>query len=46
MNNEQKKVIEIHQILNIHEANPEDKHCLMPDPFYAIRTPHPQMPGG
>ena len=45
MNNEQQKVIEIHRILNMHEANPEDTHLLMPNPFNTILTPHPQMPG-
>ena len=46
MNNEQEKVIEIHQILNMHEANLEDTHFLMPNPFNAMLTPHPQMPSG
>ena len=46
MNNEQLKVIEIHRILNMHEANAENTHFLMPNLFNVILTPHPQMPGG
>ena len=46
MNNEQQKVIEIHWLLNMHEANPEDTHFLMPNPWNAILTPNRQMPGG
>ena len=46
MNNEEQKLIEIYQIVNMHEANPEDTHFLVPNPFDAILTPHVQMPGG
>ena len=46
MHNEQQKIMEIHRIVNMHEANPEDTHFLMPNPFNAILTPHPQMPSG
>ena len=38
--------MEIHQIVNMHEANPEDTHLLMPNPFHAILTPYPQMSCG
>ena len=38
--------MEIHRMVNMHEANPEDTHFLMPNPFNAILMPHPQMPGG
>ena len=34
------------EIVNMHEANPKDKHFLMPNPFNGILTPHPQMLGG
>ena len=40
MNNKQQKVIEIYRILNMHKANPEDTHLLMPNLFNAILTPH------
>ena len=33
----------MHRIVNMLEANPEDIHILMPNPFNAILTPHPQM---
>ena len=46
MNNEQQKIMEIHRIVNMQEANPEETRFLMPNPFNAILTPHPQMPGG
>ena len=46
MNKEQEKIMEIYQMVNMHEANPEDTHFLMLNPFNAILTPHPQMPGG
>ena len=46
MNNEQQKILEIHQIVNMYEANSEDTHFLMPNPFNAILMPHLQMPGG
>ena len=38
--------MEIHRILNMHEAYPEDTHFLMANTFNGILTPHPQMPGG
>ena len=46
MNKKQVKIIEIHGIVNIHEANPEDTYLLMPDPFNGILTSHLQVPGG
>ena len=46
MNNEQQKIIEIHRMVNMHEANPEDTHFLMPNAFNAILMPNLQMPGG
>ena len=46
MNNEQQKIIEMYRIVNMHEANPADKHFLMPNPYNAILVPHLQMPGG
>ena len=46
MNNEQQKIMEIHHIVNMYEAKPEDTHFLIPNPLNAMRTPHPQMPGG
>ena len=30
----------------MHEANPEDTHFLMPNPFNAFLMLHPQMPSG
>ena len=45
MNNEQQKIIEIYRIVNMHDTNPEDTHFIMPNPFNAIVTPYPQMPG-
>ena len=45
MNNEQQKIIEIHPIVHMHNANPKDTYILMPNPFNAILTPYPQMPG-
>ena len=44
MSNQQQKKIEIHRIVNMHEANPKDTHFLMPNPVKAILTPHPQIP--
>ena len=44
MNNEQQKIIEIHQIVNMHEVNSEDTHFLIPNPFNAILMPRLQMP--
>ena len=46
MNDEQQKIMEIHGMVNMHEANLEDTHFLMPNPFNAILTPHLQMPDG
>ena len=46
MSNKQQKIIEIHQIVNMCEANPEDTYFLIRNPFNAILTPNLQMPGG
>ena len=46
MNNKQEKLIEIHQIVNMYEANSKDIHFLMSNHFNTILTPHLQMSVG
>ena len=46
MNSEQQKIMQIHPMVNMCKANPEDTHFLIPNPFNAILTPYPQMPPG
>ena len=38
MNNKQEMIIEIHQILNMSQANTEDINFLMPNPFKAVKA--------
>ena len=42
----QYKIIEIHGIVNMHEANLMDTYFLMLNRFNVILMPHPQMPSG
>ena len=40
MNNKEQKAIEIHRIVNMHEANPQNKYFLEPNPIHVILMPH------
>ena len=46
MSNKEQKIIEIHRIVNMHEAYPEDTHFLIPNSFDAILMLYWQLPGG
>ena len=43
MSDKQQNMIEIHGIITIHEANPDDTHFVLPNPSNITLTPYLQM---